>query len=55
MKTKYNESFYDSSVVVSTTDIVYYYVTGYTKTDKAFEVMILHQDGTYGIVSAVCN
>lgn len=53
LKTKYSEEFNDSDVVVSTTDVTYYFVSGYTKSGKTLTVTIIHgENGLYGIVTA---
>lgn len=53
MSYNYSAHFKNSDCVVSTTDFTYYYVTGYSTSGKAFEVLIIHNDeGDYGIVTA---
>lgn len=53
LETNYNTWFYDTSVLVSTEDMLYnYFVIGYDHNGKSFEVWITHYDGVWGIVTA---
>lgn len=53
MKSKYGAEFYDTSVVVSTEDLQAYFVVGYSKTGKAFEVCIYHGTSSWEFVTAI--